>query len=79
MEKWGHWVWTEKKGVIGHKISLEKGVYWQAVDIHRQMEVPLPPGPGFNREKHNKPDQTKWTTGFKFKLLIAKTPLYTKF
>ena len=30
-------------------------------------------------DKKNKPGQTNWTTGFKFKLDVANTSLYTKF
>ena len=44
----GHWVCglnekKLKKGVIGCKLGIKMGVYWQAFDIHRHMGVP-PPG-----------------------------------
>ena len=46
VEKMGSRVWTEEKsGVIGCKIGIKKGVYWQALDIHWHMGVPPPPPP----------------------------------
>ena len=32
-----------KKGDIGCRIGVKKGVYWQALDIHQHMECPPPP------------------------------------
>ena len=34
-----------KKGVIGCRIGVKKGVYWQALDIHRHRPMGVPPGP----------------------------------
>ena len=34
-----------KNGVIGCRVGIKRGVYWQALDIHQHMGVPPPPGP----------------------------------
>ena len=39
-KKGGALVWTKEQRVIGCKINVKKGVYWQALDIHRHMGVP---------------------------------------